>query len=132
MDLNLNNKTAIVTGSSKGIGKGIVQALAREGCNVVICARHEDELNQTADILRTSDGEVLAVPADLTNDADIKKIVQRTAEKFDGMDILINNAGTAGENGTFEETPIEEWKSLFELNLFAAVELTRKVVPFMK
>jgi NAD(P)-dependent dehydrogenase (short-subunit alcohol dehydrogenase family) len=132
MNLHLNNKTAIVTGSSKGIGKGIVQVLVREGCNVVICARHEDELNQTARILGSSDGDVLAVPADLTNGADIKRIVQRTAEKFDGIDILINNVGMAGENGAFEETPIEEWKSLFELNLFAAVELTRKVIPFMK
>ncbi len=132
MNLHLNNKTAIVTGSSKGIGKGIVQVLVREGCNVVICARHEDELNQTARILGSSDGDVLAVPADLTNGADIKRIVQRTAEKFDGIDILINNVGMAGENGSFEETPIEEWKSLFELNLFAAVELTRKVIPFMK
>jgi NAD(P)-dependent dehydrogenase (short-subunit alcohol dehydrogenase family) len=132
MNLNLDNKTAIVTGSSKGIGKGIAEALVREGCNVVICARHEEELNQTADILRGGGAEVLAVSADLTDAADIKKLVQKTAGRFGSIDILINNAGTAGENGTFEETPVEEWKSLFELNLFAAVEFTCKVIPFMK
>jgi NAD(P)-dependent dehydrogenase (short-subunit alcohol dehydrogenase family) len=132
MNLHLGNKTAIITGGSKGIGKGIAEALAAEGCNMVICARHEDELNRAANDLQSSGVEVLAVTTDLTKDTDIEKLVDATTEKFGGADILINNAGTVGQNGMFEDTSIEEWRNLFELNLFSVVKLTRKVIPYMK
>lgn len=133
MDLQLNNKTAIVTGGSKGIGKGIARTLVDEGCNVVICARGEKELNETADELRNeAGGEIRAIPADMTQDADLNNLVESTAERFGAIDILINNAGTVGANGLFEETPMQEWRDLFELNLFAVVRITQKVVPYMK
>ena len=132
MNLQLNDKTAIVTGGSKGIGKGIAEALADEGCNLAICARHRDELNQAADDLRSHGTEVLAVTADMTDDTEVEELVQSTADKFGGIDILINNAGTVGQNGTFEETSLADWKSLFELNLFSVVNITRKVIPYMK
>ncbi len=132
MNLQLNGKTALVTGGSKGIGKGIADALAAEGCNLVICARHEKELRDAADNLREHGVEVLAVPADLTNDSEIDKVVKAAEKEFNGIDILINNAGTVGQNGTFEETSVEEWKKLFELNLFAVVAITKKVILHMK
>ncbi len=133
MDLKLKNKTAIVTGGSKGIGKGIARALLNEGCHVVISARHEKELNQTADELhKETRGEVQAIPADMTQGADIEKLVTSTAEQFGTIDILINNAGMVGSNGLFEKTPTQEWRDLFELNLFAVVNITRKVIPYMK
>jgi NAD(P)-dependent dehydrogenase (short-subunit alcohol dehydrogenase family) len=132
MNLNIEGKTALITGGSKGIGKGIAQSLADEGCNLSICARGEEELNQTAEKLRAAGSKALAVPVDLTKDRDIQQLVDITAEEFGGIDILINNAGTVGQNGTFEKTSIEEWKALFELNLFSVVKLTRKVIPFMK
>lgn len=132
MDLQLSNKHALVTGGSKGIGKGIAQALAAEGCSVSICARTEEELEETADELRKTGSEILAIQADLTSEDDIKKVVNETAEAFGSIDILVNNAGTIGESGTFEGTPLDEWRSLFELNLFAVVSITRKVIPHMK
>ena len=132
MDLQLNGKHAIVTGGSKGIGKGIAQSLAGEGCNVTICARTKEELERTADELRKFGTEILAVQADLTNEEDIEKVVSESAEKFGTIDILVNNAGTIGRSGTFEGTPLDEWRSLFELNLFAVVSITQKVIPYMK
>lgn len=132
MDLQLNNKTAIVTGASKGLGKGIAKALAGEGCNLVICARHEQELNGAAESLRKKGVEVLPVSTDLTNEEDIQKLVDAATKQFNGIDILVNNAGTIGQNGIFEETSTEEWRGLFELNLFAVISLTQKVIPFMK
>ncbi|HKL16264.1 MAG TPA: SDR family NAD(P)-dependent oxidoreductase, partial [Balneolaceae bacterium] len=131
MDLQLNGKHAIVTGGSKGIGKGIAQSLAGEGCNVTICARTKEELERTADELRKFGTEILAVQADLTNEEDIEKVVSESAEKFGTIDILVNNAGTIGRSGTFEGTPLDEWRSLFELNLFAVVSITQKVIPYM-
>lgn len=132
MDLQLEGKNAIVTGGSKGIGKGIAMALAEEGCNVSICARTKDELNDAADELRETGSEILDIQADLTNEDDIENVVTKTKETFGSIDILVNNAGTIGTSGTFEETPLDEWRRLFELNLFAVVSITRKVIPFMK
>lgn len=132
MNLQLNDKHAIVTGGSKGIGKGIAMALANEGCSVCICARTQDELEATADELRDIGAEILAVQADLTDEDDIGKVIKEAADRFGSIDILVNNAGTIGRSGTFEGTPLDEWRSLFELNLFAVVSITQKVIPYMK
>ena len=132
MDLQLKGKNAIVTGGSKGIGKGIAVTLAKEGCNVSICARHRDELEATAEELESFGSEILNIQGDLTKEEDIEKVVNKTAEVFGSIDILVNNAGTIGQSGTFEDTPLEEWREVFELNLFAVVSITRKVIPYMK
>ena len=132
MDLALNGKTALITGGSKGIGFGIAEALAQEGTNLAICARHKNELEQAANQLRQSGGEVVAVPTDLTKSGDIDELLVKVNDTFDSIDILVNNAGTIGQNGSFVDTPLEEWRSLFELNLFAVVELTQKVLPQMQ
>lgn len=132
MDLGLTNKTALVTGGSKGIGFGIARSLAKEGANIAICARHENELEEAAEKLRKKGVQVLAVSADLTKSSDINHLLDKVTIEFESIDILVNNAGTIGQNGNFEDTPLEEWRSVFELNLFAVVELTQKVVPLMQ
>ncbi|MAO65388.1 MAG: ketoacyl reductase [Balneola sp.] len=132
MDLEINDKTALVTGGSKGIGYGIAEALAKEGCELIICARHQEELEEAADQLRGYGSNVLSVVADLTKSSDIDRLVAEAQKEFGTIDILINSAGTIGQNGTFEETPLDEWRSLFDLNLFAVVELTQKIIPAMQ
>ena len=132
MDLSLDDKIAIVTGGSKGIGYGCADALAAEGCDLVICARHEDELTEAAADLESHGSTVKPVVADLTVDDDIDRLVNRTIDAFGTVDILVNNAGTVGEPGPLEEVSTQEWRDLFELNLFAVVTLTRKVIPYMK
>lgn len=132
MDLQLKGKNAIVTGGSKGIGKGVAMSLAEEGCNVSICARTQDELKSAAGELRKTGSNILTIQADLTKESDIEKVVANTVDKFASIDILVNNAGTIGQSGTFEGTPLDEWRSIFELNLFAVVSITRKVIPYMK
>lgn len=132
MELSLGDKTALVTGGSKGIGFGIAEALVREGCDLVICARHENELKTAASKLRKYGPTVLPVTADLTVEQHIVKLVEASTREFDTIDILVNNAGTVGENGTFEDTPMEEWRSVFELNLFAVVTLTKRIIPMMQ
>lgn len=132
MDLGLDDKTALVTGGSKGIGYGCAEALAAEGCDLSICARHEDELEEAADDLHAYDVEVLAVTADLTVDGDIDGLVDATLDAFGTVDILVNNAGTVGDPGGLQDNTTQEWRDLFELNLFAVVTLTRKLVPLMQ
>ena len=135
MDLALEGKVAIVTGGNKGIGRGISDALVDEGCHLCICSRHEDEVRQAAEELEqrsANNVRVLAVVADLTDEADRQKLVEEAIQEFGTVDILVNNAGTVGEGGTLDATPVEEWRSLFELNLFAVVDLVKQVVPHMQ
>ena len=133
MELGLEGKVALVTGGSKGVGRGVADALAAEGCHVCICSRNEEEVRRAAgEIQVAGDGRVLGVVADLTEGADRGRLVDETMEEFGAIDILVNNAGTAGGGGTLEDTSLEAWRSLFELNLFAAVDLVRRVVPGMR
>lgn len=102
MDLALTGKAAIVTGGSKGVGRGISDALVEEGCNVCICSRNEQEVRQAAGELqeRGADGaRTLAVVADLTVEEDRKKLLDETLDEFGAVDILVNNAGTVGAGG---------------------------------
>src|SRR6266540_4195659 len=96
MDLKLDGKTALVTGGSAGIGKGIARALAREGVDVAICARRKEPLEATAAEIRAESGRrVVAIPADLTRKEDAENFVTGAAKALGRIDILVNNAGSA-------------------------------------
>lgn len=135
MDLELEGRKALVTGGSKGIGRGIAEALVDEGAEVAICARTEDEVHRAAEELeaRTDHGaRAVGIAADLTREDDRERVVSRTVEELGAIDVLVNNAGTIGAHGTLDDTPLEEWRDLFELNLFAAVDLVKRVLPGME
>ena len=135
MDLALEGTVALVTGGSKGVGRGVADALVAEGCRVCICSRDEEEVRQAAGEIEAAGANgarVLAVVADLTDGADRRRLVDETVDGFGTIDILVNNAGTVGDGGTLEDTSLDAWRSLFELNLFAAVDLVKRVVPRMQ
>ena len=132
MELGLKGKTAIVTGASKGIGKAIAEALAEEGCNLAINARHQKELEETAEVLRKQGVKVLAVAMDMTSEDRINDFVKQVTENFPSVDILVNNAGTIGDPKSFAELSTNDWRQLFDLNLFSVVTLSRLVMPLMK
>lgn len=131
MQLNLENKVAIVTGASKGIGKAVAVELAKEGCKLAICARGKEQLEHTASELKEIAPDVLPVQADLTQPESIGKLVDETIRAFGTVHILVNNAGTIGRSAAFDELDIQEWKALFELNLFAVIGLSKAVIPEM-
>src|SRR4029453_16850537 len=98
MDLGLDGKVAIVTGSTRGLGLAIATELIQEGCRVTICARGEQGIAQAVERLRTLPGaseRVLAVQADLATDKGVADVLMRTVETFGGLDILVNNVGLA-------------------------------------
>ena len=135
MDLALTGKIALVTGGSKGVGRGISEALIAEGCHVSICSRDGEELRHAAEELErvgASGARALPIVADLTDKSDRQRLVDETVGELGAIDVLVNNAGTVGEGGTLEDTSLEAWKNLFELNLFAAVDLVKRVVPHMQ
>ena len=132
MDLGLAHKIALVTASSKGLGRASAMALAQEGARVAICARNEQQLQATAaDIRATTGAEVLAMPADVSQAADIDRLVTETVAHFGGLHILVTNAG-GPPAGYFQEFDDAHWQNAFNLTLMSAVRLIRAAIPPMR
>jgi 3-oxoacyl-[acyl-carrier protein] reductase len=131
VNLNLSNKTALVTGGSRGIGRAIAHAFADEGANVAICARGEAALRQTADELRAKGVKVVAEMADVQSRPEVERLVARTAESLGRIDILVNNIGGRRGSGVLETTD-EEWQASVEINFFSALNATRAVIPHLR
>lgn len=132
MDLGLKGKTAIIGGSSKGLGKACAVSLSREGANVVICARNEDELNKTAEEIRSKfKNKVIAITADLSSYADIKKLVDETMKELGRIDILVNNTG-GPKPGSFFDLDDRDWETAFQKLLMYVVRICKLVIPYMK
>jgi 3-oxoacyl-[acyl-carrier protein] reductase len=131
MDLGLKGKVALVTGASRGIGKASALALAEEGCNVAICARGKEALDQAAEEIRAKGVEALAVQADVTKSEDVKNFVAQAAEEFGHIDILVNNAGT-GRLSDLMELPEEEFRYNMDLMFFGLIRCSKEVVPHMR
>jgi 3-oxoacyl-[acyl-carrier protein] reductase len=116
MDLELSGKIAIVTGSTKGLGLAIADALLQEGCHVTICARGEAGLADAVEKLRTLPGgaeRILAVQADLSTEKGVADVILRTVDTFGGLDILVNNVGLA-KGSDIVSTRDSEWQEAFD------------------
>ncbi|MDH7570960.1 MAG: SDR family oxidoreductase, partial [Armatimonadota bacterium] len=131
MDLGLSGKVALVTGASRGIGKAIASGFAREGCRVVMCARHADALRAAADEVAALGAETLAVPADVTNPADAPRLLESVRDRFGALHILVNNVGGSTGQSILDATDAD-WQAAMELNVFAGARLARLAVPLME
>jgi NAD(P)-dependent dehydrogenase (short-subunit alcohol dehydrogenase family) len=132
MDLGLRDRVVLITGASKGIGKGIALACAREGARVVICARDEGPLEKTAVEIRALGAKVLAVSADVTDPIAPTRVLAQTLTRFQGLDVLINNAGGTGKFANFGELEDEDWRQAYELNVLSIVGFVRAAAPHLK
>jgi 3-oxoacyl-[acyl-carrier protein] reductase len=132
VDLGLNGKVALVAASSKGLGKASALALAREGARVTICARTAADLEAAADEIRQQTGaDVLTVPADLSQAADIENVVTAAVERFGGVDVLVNNSGGPAR-GRFADLTDDDWRQAFEVVTLNFVRFVRAVTPSMR
>ncbi|MBI4484564.1 MAG: SDR family oxidoreductase [Acidobacteria bacterium] len=134
MDLELRDKVAIVTGSSRGLGFAIARALLQEGCSVTICARGEERLGEAVAELRELPGgteRVLAVQADLSTEKGVADVIFRTVETFGGLDILVNNVGLA-KGSDIVGTTDAEWSEAIDQTLFPAIRASRMAVPHLR
>ncbi len=132
MELDLQNKIAIVTGGSKGIGRAAALALAQEGADVAICARGTDELNNAAaDIHAQTGRRILPIPADTGQPDDIQNLVDSTASQLGGIDILINNAVNSTA-APFMELSDADWLNHINVKIMGYVRCARAVIPYMR
>ncbi len=136
MDLGLKRKAALVTGGSRGIGKEIARALAREGASVAICARNEQEAKATAtELSKETGGKVMAFRADTGNTDDIERLVAGAALALGGIDILVNNAARIGGTGgpdtlaALNEPMVQED---FNVKVMGYLRMAHEVVPHME
>ncbi len=132
MDLGLKGKSAIVGGSSRGLGRAVAEELAAEGVDVVICARDADTLEGTKESIRGLTGSrVVAVPANLSEPADVEKVVAAGVAEFGKIDILVTNTG-GPPSGKFEELTADDWQVAVRQLLESTVNFARSVLPGMK
>ncbi len=129
--MELKGKTAIITGASRGIGKALACTVAGLGVNVVIAARQEAQLKETAEeIAKKYKVQVLPVVCDVAKLEDLENLVNKTREKFGAIDILINNAGVSSQY-PFDKQPIEDFEKLAHTNYLGYVRLIRLVINEM-
>src|SRR3954464_10730322 len=127
----LENKIAIVTGASRGIGRAIALRLARAGASVVICARTEGLLVELKEEIEHLGSEARVVALDLRLEDSGERVVDAAIETFGVVDIVVNNAG-ATKRGRFESLTSDDWADGFALKFFGAVRLTRAAWPHLK
>jgi 3-oxoacyl-[acyl-carrier protein] reductase len=132
MDFGITGKIALVAAASKGLGRAVAEALAAEGAALVLCARGEEALQQTAAAIEAAHGvPVLAVAADLSTVAGVARVIQAAFERFGRVDILVTNTG-GPPAGTFAQHSPEAWQAATNQLLTSVVELTRAVLPGMQ
>ena len=134
MNLNLENKNAIVCASSQGLGKAAAIDLAKEGVNLAICSRDQEKIDKAKEeiLLKTDHNiKVIALKADLDSLEDIQIFLQEVEHSLGEVDILVNNTGGPPPS-TFEQISDEDWQNAFNSTMMSAIRLSRAVVPNMK
>ena len=130
--MKLQDKIALVTGGTKGIGAAAALALAREGAHLAISARHDDaEAKSTCDAIRALGRRCEFIPADFAKPAEATRAVEETVRLLGGIDVLVHSAGGPVNGGLFEITA-EQWQSAFDVHVHAIFHLCRAAIPHMK
>jgi 3-oxoacyl-[acyl-carrier protein] reductase len=127
---DLKNKNALITGAGKGIGKAIALALAKEGVNIILVARTQEEIDSVAAKVRSLRVKALAITADVADINSVNAAVEKALAEFGTIDILINNAGIAAF-GKFLELEPTDWERIIQVNLMGTYYVTRAVLPNM-
>ena len=131
MDLGLNGKVVIVTGSSDGLGASAARTLAKEGASVVICARNLQKLQAVTMDISAAGGSIMAVQTDVTNAQHLENLVAQTLGRFGRIDALVNNAGRAAAQA-FEQISDAAWDDDLALKFHAQIRLSKLVIPHLR
>ncbi|MDE5082355.1 MAG: SDR family oxidoreductase [Trichodesmium sp. St18_bin1] len=132
MDLGLKGQVALVTASSRGIGKAIAEGLAQEGCQVIISSRDQDNLLKTAQEIGAKTGQLITpIPVDLEQKYSISQFLKAIINQFSSIDILVNNAGGMPYKRHYELHQ-EDWQQSFDLTFMSQVNIAEALLPLMK
>lgn len=130
--MNINGKSVVVTGSTKGIGRAIAEALLREGANVCLSARTEADVEKTvSELSDVGEGRVTGMVCNVRDYTEVKALIEHTVAEFGGLDVLVNNAGI-GIFKRVEELSPEEFRAVLETNLFSVFYCCHEAIPQMK
>ena len=129
--MDIKGKVVLITGASAGIGRATARCLAREGAKLALVARSAAALEELAEELRAQGCEVVVIPADLRDPAQVAEMVAATVERFGGLDVLINNAGQAAA-GTVAEVSLDDFQQIIELNVLAPLGAMQAAIPIMR
>lgn len=129
--MELENKVALVTGGSRGIGREIALELARNGANVVITyVNNEEKANEVIDEIKSMGVKALAIKADVSKESDVQRMIEKVEEEFNSVDILVNNAGITKDNLLIRMKE-EEWDEVMNVNLKGTFLCTKAVARMM-
>jgi 3-oxoacyl-[acyl-carrier protein] reductase len=133
MDLQLNQRVALVTGGSQGLGFAAALQLSREGALVALCSRDQAHVDAATHAIQTETRRpVLGIAADIIKSKDVKRVVQRTVDEFGGLDVLVANPGGGPTTGTFDELADDQWAKATDLLVMSMVRLIREALPHLR
>lgn len=127
----LFGKTALITGGSRGIGKAVAAAYAREGARVFICARNQPSIDQALAEIRNRGGEIHGMAGDVGIVEDVKRIVHSATDRYGAIDILVNNASLVGPRATIMDYPLSAWEEVVRVNLTGVFLMSQEVLRIM-
>ena len=129
--MRLQDKVAIVTGSTSGMGRATAKLFAKEGAKVVVTGRNEERAKAVVDDIKAAGGEAMYLIGDAADISFCEDIVKKTVEAYGTVDVLVNNAGMLSMS-TLQDVSMEEWDNVFKVNVTAALRLAQLVAPVMK
>jgi NAD(P)-dependent dehydrogenase (short-subunit alcohol dehydrogenase family) len=131
--MELRDKTFVVTGASRGIGRALAELIVREGGSVAICGRDPRRLRDAeAAIRKLGDGRVLALQCDVGKDEDARKFAETALDQFKKVDFLVNNAAILAPRSPLKSTPIRTWEEVLRVNVIGTVNMIRRLLPTME
>jgi NAD(P)-dependent dehydrogenase (short-subunit alcohol dehydrogenase family) len=127
----LSGKVAIITGGGTGIGRGVALMLSAQGCKVVLCGRRKTPLENTLEVIQEQGGQAATLTADVSNESDVERLVNKARDDYGRIDILVNNAGIGGD-GQIHAHDINTWDQVMAVNLRGPFLTARAVLPLMR
>ena len=136
MTMFLKDRVALITGSSRGLGRAIAEGYVKSGASVILCARNREEVFTAkyylSDFCSQTNQKVIAFVADVSKQEDVENLVNKALNEFEQIHILVNNAGIYGTKGRIEDVSWKEWVRTIEINLFGSVLMTRMLLPHFR